>query len=619
MDLRTYLEHTEVDKIFAIIAIIFSIVVIGFFIDKVIYAFTGFLILIFCTIWLLIRNKATLGLDLPLLNLINIKLSSLFFVIFTLSVLSLYLRPMLYERPLIYYMLVSIMVGIVALEIIYSQKKTCYSILFQIIVIGISIAWSQLLIFPSLLGVDPWYHQALTLEIISSDFIPIGYGYSKLPFFHLLVASTSLITGLDYKYSTMLSASFAQIVVNCLFIFLLGKFVLNDFKVGLLASLFLIISNHHIFMSYWSIPNSLAAIFIPIIFYILFRMKNEMQIRGKILVIFLIIPLILTHTITALCMTIILFVYWLAPIFYNIFSQTKQSISGINYPVLFTISMFSWWTFASGHLRRLADLIKWGFSIDYFSNNPTYLSDRAGITILNNPTIIESFIEVLGTYLFFALSLIGLLYMISKKGNYLTFNIAIIGSVPLIIAFSSVIIQYGIIAMRWIYFAQIFLSIPLAIAIILICNSVKNSSFKPIFLIFISMTLVLLMIISPMGGVDTQMFSPNISARAALTSAELQSIQRVSTFWDGSIMTDVYFARSQSFEYNTEPFDKIIYDENYDLFEGNMTLVRDEIIHKPFKIFSSLAIIDYDLKDVLVQNGHSKIYDSRQVSAFLKF
>ena len=75
MDLRTYLKHTELDKVFAIIAIMFSMVMIGFFIDKTIYAFTGFLILIFCIIWLLIRNEATLGLDLPSLNFINIKLS----------------------------------------------------------------------------------------------------------------------------------------------------------------------------------------------------------------------------------------------------------------------------------------------------------------------------------------------------------------------------------------------------------------------------------------------------------------------------------------------------------------------------------------------------------------
>lgn len=494
------------------------------------------------------------------------------------------------------------MVGIVALEVMYSQKVVGL-ILLQIIIIGISIAWSQLLIFPSLVGVDPWYHQALTLDIIHTNFIPSGYGYSKLPIFHLLIASTSLITGLNYKYSTMLSVSLAQIICNCLFIFLLGKFLFKNSKIGLLASLFLIISDQHIYMSYWSIPNSFAAIFLPIMFYLSFKMISEMQIRRTILLIISMVAIILTHSVTAMCMSIMLFVSWLVSILYNVNSNKKSAIS-LNFSVLFIICMFGWWTFASGHIQTLAKLINWGFSPDFFTKTPLEL-----ISDVNVP-ISETIISILGPHLFIALSLIGLFYMISKHGNYFTFNMGLVGSLPLILGFSSVITQRSILLSRWFYFLQIFYSILLAVSIAAICDSIKRNTHKQIFITCISMMFLIIMIINPTSsGVDNYIFTPHISARASLTTSELQTIKWASNFGDGDIITDKYLAQSQSFTYNTKSFDDEVYNKKLYNLKGNLILIREDIINKPFRMYNSIVTLDYNLRTTYIEKGFNQVYD----------
>ncbi|MGZ7068841.1 MAG: hypothetical protein ACXVHT_11090, partial [Methanobacterium sp.] len=58
---------------------------------------------------------------------------------------------------------------------------------------------SQIFLFPSIIGMDPWWHQKFTLYIMESFHLPdIGYPYEKIPIFHLSIINTSLLTGLNY-------------------------------------------------------------------------------------------------------------------------------------------------------------------------------------------------------------------------------------------------------------------------------------------------------------------------------------------------------------------------------------------------------------------------------------
>ena len=145
----------DLDKTLAIAGIIPSILMIllGTMSSRIMYLVAGGLILISCLLWLTIRESHIFEFHLPESRTLTTICATCFFGLYTLSTLSVYLRPELYERPLLYFFLTALMAGIIACEI-FTSAATCWSYSHPVLLLGVSIAWSQLLIFPSL-RVDP--------------------------------------------------------------------------------------------------------------------------------------------------------------------------------------------------------------------------------------------------------------------------------------------------------------------------------------------------------------------------------------------------------------------------------------------------------------------------------
>ena len=608
----------DLDKTLAVTGVIFSIILIiylGGEIGRVVYLLTGILALISCLLWLAIRKSHTFKFHLPESRTLTVLCAISFFGLYTLSILSVYLRPVLYERPLLYFTLTALMAGIIACEIFTSGRQHVGLILIQILLLGLSIAWSQLLIFPSLLGIDPWYHSALTDQIINERSVPEGYySYSKLPLFHLMIAATSLLSGLPYKFATMVSVSLGQTICNAVFVFLIANYLFRNPRIGLLASLMVVIANQHIFMSYWSIPNSFAAVFIPIALYlILFRFRDHSRSSSTVLCIIVLATIILTHTITAMCMAILLFAAWGALAFYCVYHSRSDNHVSLLAPIGFTIAMFAYWTYASGNIGMLGHLIKWGFSEDVFVSTPDEFRGYAAVIPLG-----EQLFNNLGMFLFFAFSFIGIFYMISRRGSSSSFAMAWVGTTPLAIGFFSLILGYAVIEDRWWYFAQILLSIPLAVAIYTV-GTWKTKNLKSLYCFVFGFAVVLsfLMIMSPTANIDNATFSSNTNWRATPIASELQA-QTILDHYDGISKSDIYYAsRLSYFGYSTEPFCKEIADRDLASLAGDLVLVRDAVITGPFMFFSGIYKLDYNLSDLIDATDFRRIYDSGSVCAYL--
>lgn len=607
----------DIDRTLAIVGVIFSIILIVYLsreIGRVIYLLTGVLALISCLLWLTIRKSHTFKFHIPESRIRTTIWSICFFGLYTLSVLTVHFRPDIYERPLLYFALTALMAGIIACEILTSSRRYTPFILIQILLLGVSIAWSQLLIFPSLLGVDPWYHSALTNRIINEGFIPDGYGYSKLPLFHLMIAATSLLSGLPYKFATMVSVSLGQIICNAVFVFLIANYLFRNPRIGLLASLMVVIANQHIFMSYWSIPNSFAAVFIPIALYlILFRFRDHSRSSSTVLCIIVLATIILTHTITAMCMAILLFAAWGALAFYCVYHSRSDNHVSLLAPIGFTIAMFAYWTYASGNIGMLGHLIKWGFSEDVFVSTPDEFRGYAAVIPLG-----EQLFNNLGMFLFFAFSFIGIFYMLSRKESSSSFAMAWVGITPLAIGFFSLITGHSVIEHRWWYFAQILMSIPLAVAIYTV-GTWKTRNLKLLCCCVFGLVALLsfLMIMSPVANIDNAMFSPNTNWRATPIASELQA-QTILDHYDGASKSDRYYAdRLRYFGYSTESFCKEIADRDLASLAGDLVLVRDAVITGPFMFFSGIYKLDYNLSDLIDATDFRRIYDSGSVCAYL--
>jgi hypothetical protein len=515
------------------------------------------------------------------------------------------------------------MYGIVAFEILfyYLKNRYQYLILFQIIILTLFSVCSELLIFPNIIGIDPWSHQRITMMIVNSGFIPNGSSYSMIPFFHLEIGSTVLITGLDYKFASLLSISLLQILCSILFIYILGKFLFN-IRIGLLGGLLLSIGNFFIDFSFAPIPNTIAAIIMIIIIYLIFKfdVKNHF-IKISLIALFM-ISLIFTHTVTSMCMAIILFVSLICSyIFRTTYFKNNKKFVTINMAAFFSVAMFSWWIYGSGHINTLADFIQAGFR----ASNLIFAPKEVTEFILKVPQI-EQIFNVIGLFLFFSISVIGCFYMISKKyGNALTLSFSIIGITPLAIGFISLITGYYLIPERWWYFSQILLAIPISLTFILLCNKIKRKSLKTLFLFFLITFLTFAMIISPTANLDNRIFSQNTGLRSALTKSEITA---ASFFAEKSAAT-----LSSDFDYFTNPSSSILinyfninstriksldqsiltrkFDRNYSII-----VIREEIITQPFRIFGQTYKLDYNLKKSLEIQGFSVIYDSNSVSGY---
>jgi hypothetical protein len=590
-----------------------GMLIIGMSRSSVLLIVAGLLILVSCTFWLYRGKNASLDIHLPWGRSSFTVLTILFALVYMASILLVYLRETVYQRPLAYFLSLVLIAGIIALQIFQSRDWHKYIILPEIVLLGINIAWSQLLIYPSIVGDDPWVHQVFSMGILDLQYIPEGVQYTNYPIFHLCIGITSLLSGLPYKYAAMFSVSFAQIVCNALFIFLLGIFLFSNHKVGLLGSLLLVLAPQHIYMSYWSIPNAFAAIFLIGIVYITLKFVKMKDNRLLLLLSLLMLALIATHTITALCMAIVLFVAWGAFAVYSGVYGRGEYTFPLLIPVLYTVGLVAWWVHDRWIVDVLQEMMREGFSANFY---------RQGMPSVGVPSLVTPFeymLDNLAMYLFILISLIGILYMLKRDRTAFHLSVGLIG--PAIFGFAavSIILNLGIIAHRWYYFSEILLSLPLAVAVVLlgIGRSGRNR-FVPFIPVLFIVVLTLFSVLSLDANVDNHLLSPNSTCRLTVTESELQALESFSNHWNGTIKADDMYAHTQArMGYSISSFSWELLSRDYSGLNTSLILVSEGILNKPVPTFYDTHRFDYDINGELDTYGFARPYDSGAVRGYL--
>lgn len=586
------------------------------------------LILFFCLYWLIFRKYNLLEYN-PPGSKIRVKLwATCFFVLYILSILAVYFRPTLYERPHIYFILSILMAGVLACEVFTAERRHIIFILSQIILFGINLAASLELIVPSLIGGDPWYHYSITTKILSDSYIPGGYGYSTMPFFHLISATTSLITTLPYKFSTMISISFVQIAISAVFLFLIADYLFKNHRIGLLAALLVIIGDQNIIRSIAPIPNSFGFAYLLIPIYIIFTKYEYKNKNVSSIVIFLsLVPLIFIHSLPALIMTILLFVIWAC--FYILREVSMQKIQYITIflPVGFFIAMLSWWYYIGTQVDAVTKIIAEALNLDVIAYSP--IPDiTAKVAVFN---LYDIFLTNIGLYLFISISLIGVFYMISKRGNKFTFYFALISITPVIFYVAIYFLggfvydeTFNTLSDRWVNLIQIVICVPLALSIYLIGTSKirKPSLFFGIVVIIMS----IFMILTPTGSPDCHILSSSKQYWSYYTDSEMSG----NDFFGTRSMGDLYSDRNHAVSTSSSVFQHV-----YGIDTGKLHMLDFEIQSGFFshdnsvKIFRTRRIIEFqrvgvfspnikpDLNTYMSKNGFSKIYQSPGMTGYL--
>jgi hypothetical protein len=618
----------NLDEILAIAGLVASLTMITILLTIVHqYLEYGLTLFLGCAIYLFIKKLVAVPTSSDISALPRFKLtistflvsSLLFFTLFLGSILSVVLNWG-YTRPPEYFVLTAGSCGLVAFEILTSDRNASSRhlviILIEIILIGFSLRWIPQLMFPSPINVDSWFHEAFSTQILNSGRVPAGTVYSYLPFMHLIVVTTMSLTGLSYKFSAMLSVSFSN-VISLVFIFLLGK-SLFDWKAGMLSALLLGVADSYIELGSMNIPFALGLFFFSFLAYVIFGLSARAPFASAFLTVLTSMVLILTHTMASAFMALFLILFWLSLELFDIihdarFHTPQGSLVKKTVPVFFVVAMFAWWTYASGTISKLADLIRAGFNVSIWRTSEISIQYTSQISFS------EHLLNVLGFLFLVGFSIIGFLFMLSRNSESKHgFAFSLSGIVLVTITFVGWLFGIsGIIPSRWLYFSEFIMVIPAAVGIFLICQPFRGSRKRIGLVVFLVTIISFLMITDSLSNIDSPIYSADLTVRYALKESEMQAMYKVATIYNGTVVVDGECQGLFLFLLGrrTEDIASTLIEKTFNTPHG-ILVVRKEITEKPF-FTQGGEIRVYNVSDFL--NTLNRVYDSNEVAAFMNF
>lgn len=162
-------------------------------------------------------------------NRVSIIIYSLVFLLISLSFIIFSSRSSLYIRPTTYFLCIAFSISLITMHVLFVPCSLKYDVLtlLSIVLISFSLRLTPQLMYPDLVGIDPWVHREFTNYFVNFGHILDGIGYSRMPAFHLIIGITSILTTLEYKFSSILSITLLQ-AISFIFIYLAGRSVFKS-------------------------------------------------------------------------------------------------------------------------------------------------------------------------------------------------------------------------------------------------------------------------------------------------------------------------------------------------------------------------------------------------------
>jgi 4-amino-4-deoxy-L-arabinose transferase-like glycosyltransferase len=474
-------------------------------------------------------------------------LDILFFILYSISLIILFSET--YKRPTSYFILIGLLSGLIATNILYSnQKRDIYLVIFKIFLLSINIRYGVFFIFPSIMGYDAYTHVYLMNLISENGFLPSHDVFGKYyyyPIFHIFISVSQILFGLDPKNSVFFSIGLISIFIT-LFVYLIGKNI-GGIQVGLIAMLLLNLIHFSIVGGIANItPGSLVFCYFLIILYIVFS-KNINTLKIALLL-FITALILITHQLTTFTVILSLTIIYLSYNFYvQVKNEKKTSLISFNYLILFVVSVQAYWmvtyvyqnvTFFEYVFRPLISVLQSG--TEYGSN----------VLVVGNEYD-RSFIKTLSiqlSYLILPFFGIGGTFMaLSKYTNNKKFTIAI--TFGFLFALSYIIPLIGmrnLLTHRWMPIIYIFLILLASFFILKIIDELKPMSIKVLVTYALIFTITVFMILTPAINKDNPILD-DYTTRNQYTHSEIYAAQTVSNVALNEILTDVSYAQCFSF------------------------------------------------------------------------
>ena len=542
-------------------------------------------------LYLAIKNRETV-LSESIAKPAKLLIEIIFFVLFSASLLTLHANE---GRPLLYFVLMALSAGFLALSIAFLKGKGEAVIqIVKILMISFNLKYSLFLGYYGV-GHDYWGHLAGNNLLSQYGFIEILSGKEPYyPLMHIQVAITDIVTNTPIKDATNF-AIIIPLVISSICIFLVARNILNA-KVGLLAMLIVNITDFH---TYWgAVPQTTTygiCLYYFLIFFIFRGATINLNKKTWLALILLFIPvLILAHAVSSFIALISILGLIAGSCVYRICYDNRAVIlPPILVLLLYGVVLLQHWFVALYNQMReetffdviTSTLITYITEHADFLNRPEAVSGYA--TML--PPLVERMADTTGLALLMFLSAIGCLFWLSKKyRSAFTFPMIVCTIVLLFITFGFPLFGIrNIIPSRWFAFMYFFLSIMAAFALLTILpkTSKKGLSLMMCFVVLSSLTFF--MTTSTISNEDSCFWLQETTISAAYTTQEGVGAGTLSNVAEKILVDSRYIEVIRSIRHSAEHI-TFSSDRQLTSTPRSVFLWRQYMLNRPIRTFMDL-------------------------------
>lgn len=554
----------------------------------------GPLLSISCLIYLQKRDKFTTNLDNKTLSINSKIMISKFMDIlywgFVAVAIYNYRGADIYQRPLIFFISISIAAAALGSKIILSNIKNNISVLIilsKIMLISLIVRASAWFISPFPVGSDPWAHYEYIKSFLEMGRIDVGVYpsetgmenyYTNYPIAHLLSCAGNLIGNFSVKES-MFFISIA-LVLSSIFFYLIVEEIFDNKNVALLSTLLLDISEHHLLWGILIIAMSFGiAIYTFLIYLVLKRNSGKNPVIYRTLLLLNIMLIVYSHVVAAFIGSISYINIYIWQNLYDKIDKKHTYNKTLNIQIL-TITF----TFIVVILAKMIDPKYPIFDSIIIGLNKSFditpqLLNR--VTLSNVQDSLPTLYDILGFLIYCFFGIIGSLVCLSKNHkDKIKFSLILTNLVLLFIMFSFPLFgMKNIEPFRWQVFIYITLLPFVGYGILQFLNIFNNTKKSIYFISIILLISTFFMITSTYANNDSPIIAKGTTAKLIWTESEMALFSKISNSYDGVIISDLqtdirpfrtYLKRDNVVAYKLTPKRGV----NIDYLDGKLIIYR---------------------------------------------
>lgn len=477
----------------------------------------------------------------------------IYWISFSISLII--LHSVIYVRPILYFILVTISFCSIFLEIFQIKSDTySYILVLKIILVSLSLRIGRFFNYPSIPGSDTHFHLNLAELIIQNGFISsysIADKYSYSCLWHILNSICGIILDVNMRNMLFYSIVLSSTIITSLFVYCIVKKIYN-YQIAVISVLLINISDMVFVQNVTNInPSSIVyCFFLVILFCIIHENKKYMHSAIAILMIFC---MILSHQLSTFCVLLILVTLLLSKFSYysyharfinNNFNLNDLELNlYLNTILLYIVSLILQWStigssvngyhsFFDSMISRLFGTLKSTFT-EYAktTNVPTTQYEQ----LFSGFNFYSNLFYNLGSNILLMFAIVGILITLRSKSKYLlkfSYICATFMLIGLVYAGTYIGLGYLLVPHRFLPFLQYFYVVFASVSMYKIVTINYNKWIK-FGLITLLIFLIFFIITTPYLNRGDAIYSKDMIYRDQYTFSELKSLE-----WSSNYLKD---------------------------------------------------------------------------------